>query len=102
LHLLAFWLDVVWSLTNMFAFAASFVAGVIVPVSLMPAAVQAAFRITFPYWTVFAPAEILLGRMGTAQFLEGLLVLGLWLLALIAIARVTWRRGVLRYAGAGA
>ena len=102
LHLLAFWLDVVWSLTNMFAFGAMFVAGVIVPISLMPGAVQAAFRVTFPYWTVFAPAELLLGRMGSRDFAHGALVLVLWLCGLIALARVTWRRGVLRYAGAGA
>ena len=102
LHLLAFWLDVVWSLTNMFAFSASFVAGVIVPIALLPDSVQAVFRVTFPYWTVFAPAELLLGRMGSPEFAHGLLVLGAWLLALIALARITWRRGVLRYAGAGA
>jgi ABC-2 type transport system permease protein len=102
LQLLAFWLDVVWSLTNMFQFVASFVAGVIIPVALMPDAVQAVFRVTFPFWSVFAPAEILLGRMGSAEFHEGLIVLGAWLVALCALARVTWRRGVLRYAGVGA
>jgi len=101
-QLLAFWLDVVWSLTNMFQFVASFVAGVIVPVALMPDAVQAAFRVTFPFWSVFAPVEILLGRMGSAEFGEGLSVLGAWLIALCALARVTWRRGLLRYAGVGA
>ena len=102
LQLLAFWLDVVWSLTNMFIFVANFVAGVIVPVAMMPDAVQRVFRLTFPYWTVFAPVELLLGRMHGADFREGLFVVGLWLLALIALVRRTWRRGVLRYAGVGA
>jgi ABC-2 type transport system permease protein len=102
LQLLAFWLDVVWSLTGMFQFVASFVAGVIVPVTLMPAGVQAVFRLTFPFWSVFAPIEILLGRMGSAEFGEGLLVLGAWLTALCSLALVTWRRGVLRYSGVGA
>jgi ABC-2 type transport system permease protein len=102
LQLLAFWLDVVWSLSNMFVFVASFVSGAIVPVALMPERVQAVFRVTFPYWTVFAPVEILLGKQGTAEWLHGLSVLGCWLLGLLVLARVTWRRGVLRYSGVGA
>jgi ABC-2 type transport system permease protein len=102
LQLLAFWLDVVWSLTNMFHFVALFVSGMIVPVSLMPGDLQAAFAVTFPYWTVFGPIELLLGRMGSAEFGRGVLVLSAWLLALCLLARITWRRGVLRYAGVGA
>lgn len=102
IQLLAFWLDVVWSLVNMFQFAANFVAGIIVPVALMPELVQAAFRCTFPYWTVFAPIEILLGRQGSAEFATGLFVLCSWLTVLQLIMLLTWRRGVLRYAGVGA
>ena len=101
-QLLAFWLDVVWSLVNMFQFVANFIAGVIVPVALMPDAVQHVFRATFPYWTVFAPVEILLGRQGGADFASGVLVLGTWLVALQLIALLTWRRGVRRYSGVGA
>jgi ABC-2 type transport system permease protein len=102
LQLLAFWLDVVWSLTNMSQLVAGFLGGVIVPIALMPDAVQPVFRVTFPFWSVFAPVEILLGRMGSAEFGEGLIVLGTWLIALCALASFTWRRGVLRYAGVGA
>jgi ABC-2 type transport system permease protein len=102
LQLLAFWLDVVWSLTHMFQFIATFIAGAIVPIALMPDTLHGVLRTTFPYWTVFAPIEILLGRQGTPEFLQGVLVLGLWLGALLLIARRTWRRGVLHYSGVGA
>jgi ABC-2 type transport system permease protein len=102
LNCLAFWLDVVWSLLNMFRFVSNFVAGVIVPIALMPAAVDSVFRWTFPYWTVFAPAEILLGRKGTPEFVQGVLVLGVSLCALQWLAVVTFRRGLRRYAGVGA
>jgi ABC-2 type transport system permease protein len=100
--LLAFWLDVVWSLHNMFAFVAAFVAGTLVPIALMPASVQGAFAWLFPYWTVFAPAELLIGRMDGADFARGLLVLSATLAGLQALAVYTFRRGLVRYAGAGA
>lgn len=100
--MLAFWLDVVWSLHNMFGFVATFVAGALVPIALMPEPVQAVFAALFPYWTVFAPAELLLGRMGTDDFARGLSVLGATLAALQVLALVTWKRGLVRYAGSGA
>jgi len=100
--MLAFWLDVVWSLHNMFGFVANFVAGALVPIALMPDAVQAVFETLFPYWTVFAPAELLLGRMHTDDFVRGLMVLGTTLTALQVLALSTWRRGLVRYAGSGA
>ena len=99
---LAFWLDVVWSLLNMFRFIASFVSGVLVPVAFMPEAVQAAFRWLFPYWTLFAPAELLLGRMGTPDAIQGAAVLCVWIVALQLLASTVWRRGIARFAGAGA
>jgi ABC-2 type transport system permease protein len=101
LNCLAFWLDVVWSLLAMFRFVAMFVAGALVPVSLMPPAVDTAFRWLFPYWTVFAPAEILLGRKGTADFVQGALVLSLSLVLLNWLALVLFRRGIARYSGVG-
>jgi ABC-2 type transport system permease protein len=101
LNALAFWLDVVWSLLNMFQFVAGFVSGLLVPVALMPKAVGRVFEAFFPYWAVNAPIEILLGRRGTGDFVVGLVVLVISLVALNAIAVRAWRRGLHRYAGAG-
>jgi ABC-2 type transport system permease protein len=100
--MLAFWLDVVWSLHNMFGFVANFVAGALVPIALMPASVQHVFSALFPYWTVFAPAELLIGRMGSADFVRGVAVLSLTLVALQLLSLFTWKRGLVRYAGSGA
>jgi ABC-2 type transport system permease protein len=102
LNCLAFWLDVVWSLCNMFRFVSMFIAGAIIPIALMPDVADAAFRWLFPYWVVFAPAEILLGRKGTPDFVHGVLVLSASLCALQWLAVVTFRRGLARYAGVGA
>jgi ABC-2 type transport system permease protein len=102
LSCLAFWLDVVWSLLAMFRFVASFVSGLLVPIAMMPDAINQAFSYLFPYWTLFAPVELLLGRMGSEQVARGVLVLGVWIVVLQALAAFTWRRGIARYAGAGA
>lgn len=101
LNCLAFWLDVVWSLLNMFMFVAAFMSGMLVPVALMPRAVRGVLEVTFPYWTVNAPVELLLGRLGPADFRFGLAVLATSFVALHALAFVTWRRGLRRYAGVG-
>jgi ABC-2 type transport system permease protein len=102
LNCLAFWLDVVWSLLGMFRFVSAFVCGLIVPVALMPDAVGSAFRWLFPYWTVFAPAELLLGRKGSDEFVLGAAVLAVSLALLQALALLVWKRGLLRYSGVGA
>jgi ABC-2 type transport system permease protein len=102
LNCLAFWLDVVWSLLGMFRFVALFISGALVPIGLMPDWVHRVLIVLFPYWTVCAPAEILLGRQGTPQFLQGIAVLGVSLVVLQGLAVLTWKRGLLRYSGVGA
>lgn len=102
LNYLAFRVDVVWSLLAMFGFISNFVSGALVPVPLMPDALQAVLRWTFPFWTIFGPTQLLLGRASTTDFLHGVGVLSVWLCLLNALALRTWRRGVLRYAGVGA
>jgi ABC-2 type transport system permease protein len=101
LNALAFWLDVVWTLLIMMRFITGFVGGLVVPVSIMPEPLQRVFGFAFPYWTISAPAELLLGRLHSDDFLRGLLVLGVTALLLQGLAFVVWRRGLARYQGAG-
>jgi ABC-2 type transport system permease protein len=100
-HQLAFWLDVVWSLQVMVRFASMVVAGLILPVSIMPDAMQSVFHWAYPYWTICAPIELWLGRLEHAQFLRGLAVLGVSALLLGRLRAVLWRRGLRRYTGSG-
>jgi ABC-2 type transport system permease protein len=98
---LAFWLDVVWTLFAMTSFVFSFVAGVLIPVSVMPEPLRETFRWLFPYWAVSAPVEIFLGRQSHDAFARGVLVLGASIVALEIVRQVLWRRGLARYTGAG-
>lgn len=101
LNTLAFWLDVVWSLLVLSWFVVAFTGGATIPVSQMPAFLSGVFMKMFPYWTISAPIEVLMGRLGTPDFLRGLGILAVWLVVLETARRVTWRRGLAKYVGAG-
>jgi ABC-2 type transport system permease protein len=98
---LAFWLDVVWTLFAMTSFVFSFVAGVLIPVSIMPEPLRETFHWLFPYWAVSAPVEIFLGRLSHGDFVRGVLVLGASIVVLELARQTLWRRGLERYTGAG-
>lgn len=101
IHSLAFWLDVVWSLLVMALFLISFTGGAAMPVSQMPPALGEAFRFGFPYWTISAPIEVLMGRLDDTAVWNGVGVLGAWLIFLELVRGAVWRRGLAKYVGAG-
>ncbi|MFN7975386.1 MAG: hypothetical protein U0166_24135 [Acidobacteriota bacterium] len=101
IHSLAFWLDVVWTLLVGSRFVTDFVSGSLIPVAIMPAGFRGAFSWLFPYWTLSAPIEIFMGKLGTPDFLRGLAVLGVTALLLETARRVAWGRGVRQYSGSG-
>lgn len=101
INVLAFWLDVVWTLLVMARFVHMFIAGVLIPVTVMPEPIRAALAWLFPYWTVTAPLEIWMGKQDTSDFLRGLAILGASI-AVLELARAQlWKRGIRRYAGSG-
>ncbi|MEM1449302.1 MAG: ABC-2 family transporter protein [Planctomycetota bacterium] len=101
INALAFWLDVVWSLLVMAWFVISFAGGGTIPVSQMPEPLFRVLSYGFPYWTITAPIELMMGRLGTEAFQRGLLLLLVQLGLLEALRRAVWRRGLAKYVGAG-
>ncbi len=79
----------------------AFVTGTMVPLALLPEAVQGVMRL-FPFYYVnYLPAMLFLGREGPAA-LPALAVLTGWILLFIPINRLTYRRLRTRYEGVGA
>jgi ABC-2 type transport system permease protein len=101
LQLLAFWLDVVWTLMVMARFIVVFLAGVLVPVTIMPPFAAESLRWFYPYWLVTGPIEIWLGKQSTFDFAVGLAVVAAWIVALQAAIAFAWSRGMARYSGSG-
>jgi ABC-2 type transport system permease protein len=101
LNALAFWLDVVWSLLVMAWYVIAFAGGALLPVSQMPPAVSGVLVYGFPYWTISAPIEVVMGRLGAGDVARGLALLTLTAALLEVVRRAVWRRGLARYGGAG-
>ena len=66
-----------------------------------PAWLSDAFWYLFPYWSLSAPVEIFMGRLGAAHFMEGLLVLTVTIAVMEVLRAIVWRRGVRQYSGSG-
>lgn len=98
---LAFWLEVVWTLLVMSGFVLAFLSGTLLPISILPDGLRQVCEWTFPYWSLSAPIEIYLGRLGGTAFLRGLLVLGASIAVLELARRAVWSLGRRQYAGGG-
>ena len=71
------------------------------PVDWMPGPVADALRWTFPYWTLSGPIELFLGRLGGADYLQGLGVLLGSAFLLDRLRAFVWLHGSRRYTGSG-
>ena len=98
---LAFWLEVVWTLLVMSGFVLAFLSGTLLPISILPDGLRQACEWTFPYWSLSAPIEIYLGRLGGLAFVRGVLVLCASIALLELARRAVWSLGRRHYAGGG-
>ena len=99
--LLGFWFLEVRSFLHVFMTAQYFLSGHMFPLSLLPDSVQDVVTwLPFAYETYY-PTLILLQRLDSGETARVLLVQGLWVVVLLAAARVAWVRGLKRYAAYG-
>jgi ABC-2 type transport system permease protein len=99
--MLAFWvLEVSTFIFILFAF--EFIAsGHLFPLDILPRGVEQALYFTpFPYQLYF-PVSIYMGKAAGADILRGLLAQALWVIAIYALARFAWRRGIKHYSAVG-
>lgn len=99
--LLAFWvLEVATFIFILFAFEYA-AGGHLFPLDMLPAPLQSALNLTpFPYMLYF-PVQVYLGRLEPAALLPGLAIQSAWVLAMYAVARWVWARGVRHYSAVG-
>lgn len=99
---LAFWTTRVYSVHEFyFAFILLF-SGQFVPLPLMPKIVQdIAQYLPFQLFLYF-PIQLILGKLSTAQIVQGYIVGSIWLVLAIVLFDQVWREGVRRYSAVGA
>jgi ABC-2 type transport system permease protein len=101
LEQLAFWADNVWSLLVMSRIILHLAGGSLLPLAFFPPAI-ADFLSYLPFHCfIDLPSRLMLGRATVAEGLQGMAVALVWSAILGLVANHLWRRGLLRYSGAG-
>jgi ABC-2 type transport system permease protein len=99
---LAFWLTKAASLFEVWLGFFIVLSGYTVPTSLFPAGLAEVARV-LPFHAVLGfPVELLVGRLGPAEALQGLGLQLLWIALVGSIAAFAWRRGLRAYGAFGA
>jgi ABC-2 type transport system permease protein len=99
---LAFWLTKAASLFDIWLGLFIVLSGYTVPTSLFPAGLAEVARV-LPFHAVLGfPVELLVGRLGLQDALQGIALQLLWIAIIGAVASVLWRRGLRAYGAFGA
>lgn len=99
LGLLSFWLDETWILRVTFRLLASFLSGIILPLSFFPEKVLELIKLTpFPYMTYY-PIKILMGQDNL--FWDCITVLSIWTVIFYFLSVLVWKKGLKLYTAAG-
>jgi ABC-2 type transport system permease protein len=99
--MLTFWFLEIQSFVILSMAIESVLGGQIFPLDLLP---ESIFRISqfLPYYyQMYFPAAILTGRLEQAAAIEGLFVQAFWVIVLLGIGQLLWRRGLRRHTAVG-
>jgi ABC-2 type transport system permease protein len=97
----AFWTTRVTALFEVWYALEFFTSGRVAPLSVLPEWAQGiAGGLPFQ-WMFYFPLELFLGRLTQAQALQGFLMQGLWLLAVIVLMKLIWRAAIRQYGAVG-
>ncbi len=101
LQLVAFWADNVWSLVVMLHFIGALLGGAMLPLELFPPGLVDFLQYT-PFVSLYHfPVKILVGQMGAAELLHGIMVMLAWITLLGGAGVFVWQQGNKQYTGVG-
>lgn len=99
---MAFWTTQARRIFDIFFFMKSLLGGFVVPLALLPPAVQTLAK-WLPFQSSIAlPAEILIGTATPERVFNGLAISMFWLIGLVILSRFVWRRGLRSFSAVGA
>ncbi len=101
LALLAFWASRADALLAVQDTLVFLLAGMVAPVTLLPALMQSAARV-LPFWYMVGfPVEVLTNQLSPSEVLNGLAIQAAWLVVAVSASILVWRRGVRHYTAVG-
>lgn len=99
---LAFWTTRVYSIHEFYYALLLLFSGQFVPLVLMPKLIQVVAQYLPFQMRIYYPIQLILGKLSSAQIIQGYVVGGIWLLASLIIFNAVWRNGVKRFSAVGA
>jgi len=99
---LAFWTTRSFSIHEFYFALILLFSGQFVPLTLMPKLVQDIAQYLPFQLLIYYPIQVILGKLSTAQIIQGYVMAGIWLVIAIALFNWVWRNGVKRFSAVGA
>jgi ABC-2 type transport system permease protein len=99
---LAFWTTRVYSIWEFYYALILLFSGQFVPLTLMPKLIQDVAQYLPFQLLIYFPIQLILGRLSSAQVIQGYVTGIIWLIVAISIFAWIWRNGVKRYSAVGA
>jgi ABC-2 type transport system permease protein len=99
---LAFWTTRVESVHEFYLALLLLFSGEFVPLTLMPELVQDIARCLPFQLFIYHPIQMILGKLSTAQIVQGYVMGVVWLVVAIVLFRWVWRKGIERFSAVGA
>jgi ABC-2 type transport system permease protein len=99
---LAFWTTRVYSIQEFYYALTLLFSGQMVPLTLMPRLIQDIAQYLPFQLLLYFPIQLILGKLSTAQIIQGFVTGFVWLALAILIFNWVWRNGVKRYSAVGA
>ncbi|HKG54973.1 MAG TPA: ABC-2 family transporter protein [Anaerolineales bacterium] len=99
---LAFWTTRVYSIHEFYYALILLFSGQFVPLPLMPKLIQDVAQYLPFQLLIYFPIQVILGKLSSAQIIQGYVTGIIWLIVTISIFMWVWRNGVKRYSAVGA
>jgi ABC-2 type transport system permease protein len=99
---LAFWTTRVYSIHEFYFALILLFSGQFVPLTLMPKLIQDVAQYLPFQLLIYYPIQLILGKLSSAQIVQGYVTGLIWLVIAIVLFNWMWRRGVKRYSAVGA
>jgi ABC-2 type transport system permease protein len=99
---LAFWTTRVYSIHEFYYAMILLFSGQFVPLPLMPKLIQDIAQYLPFQLLIYFPIQLILGKLSSAQIIQGYVVGSIWLVVAISVFTWIWRNGVKRFSAVGA
>ena len=99
---LAFWTTRVYSIHEFYYALHLLFSGHFVPLALMPKFIQVTAQYLPFQLQIYFPIQLILGKLSSAQIVQGFVSGFIWLAVAISLFNWVWRNGVKRYSAVGA